>query len=193
MHELLVKGPDAKLPTRYGEFLLTYYKQGKHVHPVLVMGSVAGKERVLVRLHSECLTGDAFGSLRCDCGQQLESALRMIAEEKCGVLLYMRQEGRGIGLENKINAYCLQDKGADTVEANEQLNMPADSRDYGFAAGILADLGVKSARLLTNNPKKMQSINSRVPAVERIPLVVQPNHHSAAYLTTKKVKLGHLL
>jgi 3,4-dihydroxy 2-butanone 4-phosphate synthase/GTP cyclohydrolase II len=158
------------------------------------MGDPAASSAALVRVHSECLTGDVFGSLRCDCGSQLDRALRMIAAAGAGVLLYMRQEGRGIGLANKIRAYELQEKGLDTVEANRRMGFPADLRDYGIGAQVLADLGLKRIRLLTNNPRKVVGLEGYgIRIVERIPLVLPPTEHSRKYLQTKKKKMGHWL
>jgi len=196
-HEKLVtKVAQANLPTRYGQFTAVAYKStiDPDQHVALVKGEVSSEEPVLVRVHSECLTGDVFGSLRCDCGEQIEKALNIIAEEGKGVLLYMRQEGRGIGLHNKIAAYALQDKGLDTVEANESLGFPADLRDYGIGAQILADLGVKEIRLLTNNPKKVVGLEGYgLHVVDTVPLQVDPNPLNLHYLETKQQKLGHIL
>jgi len=184
------------LPTRYGEFKLTLFEdelQG-HQHVALVKGDPRPDRDVLVRVHSECLTGDVFGSLRCDCGVQLGRALRMIDEEGEGVFVYMRQEGRGIGLSNKLKAYELQDRGRDTVEANEELGFPPDLRDYGIGAQILADLGVRRIRLLTNNPRKVVGLEGYgLKIVERVPIQVEPTERNRRYLSTKREKLGHLL
>lgn len=196
-HEKLVtRVAQANLPTRYGQFTAIAYKStiDPDQHVALVKGDISNEEPALVRVHSECLTGDVFGSLRCDCGEQIEMALNIIAEEGKGVLLYMRQEGRGIGLHNKIAAYALQDKGMDTVEANESLGFPADLRDYGIGAQILADLGVKKIRLLTNNPKKVIGLEGYgLQVVETVPLMVEPNPINLHYLETKQQKLGHIL
>jgi len=196
-HEKLVsRVAQAHLPTRHGEFAIIAYEDavtGLH-HLALVMGDVADGRPVLVRAHSECLTGEVFGSLRCDCGPQLEQAMSIIGEEGRGVILYMRQEGRGIGLCNKLRAYALQEQGLDTVEANERLGFPPDLRDYGTGAQILADLGLKKLRLLTNNPRKVVGLEGYgLEVVERIPLVVPPTPENRAYLMAKREKLGHLL
>jgi 3,4-dihydroxy 2-butanone 4-phosphate synthase/GTP cyclohydrolase II len=163
-------------------------------HVALVMGDISTGEPVLVRVHSECLTGDVFGSHRCDCGNQLNASMALIAAEGRGVVLYMRQEGRGIGLANKIHAYALQEDGLDTVEANERLGFSADLREYGVGAQILVDLGLKKLRLLTNNPRKIVGLEGYgMEVVERVPLVSEATAHSAKYLRTKKEKMGHLL
>ena len=183
------------LPTRYGSFQMRVYEtpHGKE-HVALTVGPVAETAPVLVRLHSECLTGDVFGSSRCDCGEQLDDSLRLLQEQGCGVLLYLRQEGRGIGLVNKIRAYALQDQGYDTVEANVRLGLPEDMREYGDAAVMLADLGVQQVRLLTNNPAKIAGLTRHgITVVERVPLQVQPNPHNRRYLRAKREKMGHLL
>jgi len=197
-HEKLVRqAATAHLPTFVGDFKAIAYENtisGEH-HLALVLGApFPPKEPVLVRVHSECLTGDALGSLRCDCGQQLDAAMQAIAREGRGVLLYMRQEGRGIGLLNKLRAYELQDQGLDTVEANERLGFPADLRDYGIGAQILCDLGVGKLRLLTNNPRKIVGLSGHgLEVVERIPLEIPPTATNREYLRAKKEKLGHLL
>ena len=185
-----------QLPTEAGLFDLCLYRSlmdDKH-HLALVMGEVVGREPVLVRVHSECLTGDVFGSMRCDCGSQLRASMQMIAAAGRGVVLYMRQEGRGIGLAKKIHAYELQDEGLDTVEANEQLGFEADLRDYGIGAQILADLGLREIRLITNNPRKIIGLKGYgLEVVERVPLVLPSTAHNERYLETKKKKLGHWL
>jgi 3,4-dihydroxy 2-butanone 4-phosphate synthase/GTP cyclohydrolase II len=185
-----------KLPTEYGDFDLYLYRSvsdGQH-HLALVKGAINPQQATLVRVHSECLTGDVFGSQRCDCGPQLHDALRMIAQEGSGVLVYMRQEGRGIGIAAKIHAYKLQEKGLDTVQANLKLGFPSDLREYGLGAQILFDLGVRQMRLLTNNPKKVVGLGGYgLKIVQQMPIKIAPNRHNAKYLKTKRLKLGHLL
>jgi 3,4-dihydroxy 2-butanone 4-phosphate synthase / GTP cyclohydrolase II len=184
------------LPTEFGLFKMSMYRSliDQKTHLALVMGEPHEQEQPLVRIHSECLTGDAFGSLRCDCGSQLHEAMQMIGQEKSGALLYMRQEGRGIGLEFKIRAYALQEQGMDTVEANEQLGFEADERDYTIAAQMLLDLNLKKVRLITNNPRKIDGLESYgIEVTSRVPLVLPGNKHSEHYMNTKKKKLGHLL
>jgi len=196
-HEKLVRRvAEAKLPTKYGEFRIIAYKSDMDAdqHVALVMGDIENGEPVLARVHSECLTGDVFDSMRCDCGEQLDHAMRMIADEKRGVLLYMRQEGRGIGIHNKICAYELQDNGLDTVEANLSLGFPADLRDYGIGAQILNDLKLNKIRLLTNNPKKVIGLEGYgLEVVETVPIIIKPNQYNKRYLETKKEKMGHIL
>ncbi len=185
-----------KLPTPYGEFSLHCYvaKTDGREHLALVFGDVRDQEAVLVRVHSECLTGDVFHSLRCDCGEQLHAAMRMIAEAGAGVLVYMRQEGRGIGLVNKLHAYHLQEHGLDTVDANLRLGFPPDLRDYGIGAQILHNLGIRSIRLLTNNPRKIIGLEGHgLRIVERLPIVMPPREQNRNYLKTKKERMGHLL
>ena len=186
----------ARLPTEYGDFDIHAYESlfGGGTHVALVRGEIGGGENVLTRVHSACLTGDIFHSARCDCGAQLHTAMQRIALEGRGILLYLNQEGRGIGLANKIRAYALQDKGFDTVEANERLGFPADSRDYRVGVRILRDLGVRSTRLLSNNPRKLQGVTGDGLSVsERLPIEISASASTERYLKTKKDKLGHLL
>jgi 3,4-dihydroxy 2-butanone 4-phosphate synthase/GTP cyclohydrolase II len=190
----------ADLPTKFGDFQVMAFgcnqpqlaRGGDHV--VIMKGDVRGRERVLLRIHSECLTGDVFGSKRCDCGEQLERAMQAIEEEGEGIVLYLRQEGRGIGIANKVRAYTLQDQGADTIEANEMLGFPADMRTYRCAGCILSFLNVKSVRLMTNNPLKMEELGKHgVKVAERVPIEVAANPDNARYLATKKEQMGHML
>ena len=195
--KLVWRSAGADLPTAYGHFRLIAYENSvdRQTHLALIKGEIQADEPVLVRVHSQCLTGDVLGSLRCDCGTQLHQAMKQIDENGCGVLIYMRQEGRGIGLLNKVRAYEIQDvENKDTVEANEALGFPADLRDYGIGAQILVDLGVRKIRLLTNNPRKVKGLEGYgLNIVERVPLEIAPGDYNSRYLSTKKHKLGHLL
>lgn len=191
----LEKIAESKLPTPLAEFRITVFRgPDEKEHVVIALGDLSGDEAPLVRVHSECLTGDALFSLRCDCGFQLQSALSSIAAAGRGAVLYLRQEGRGIGLGNKIRAYALQDQGVDTVDANHQLGFPADARDYGLAIELLQQLGLKRIRLMTNNPRKLDALSSEgIEIVERVPVQSGVNPHNEAYLRAKASKLGHWL
>jgi 3,4-dihydroxy 2-butanone 4-phosphate synthase/GTP cyclohydrolase II len=196
-HENLIERvAEARLPSKYGEFKIVAYRSavdpGEHI--ALTIGDWKPDQPVLTRIHSECLTGDVFGSLRCDCGEQIELALRILGQEGTGAFLYMRQEGRGIGLHNKIKAYSLQDNGLDTIEANKKLGFESDLRHYGISAQILLDLGIKKIRLLTNNPKKVVGLSGfGLEITERVEVEVPPNHENQYYLETKRAKMGHIL
>ncbi|MFA7297848.1 MAG: bifunctional 3,4-dihydroxy-2-butanone-4-phosphate synthase/GTP cyclohydrolase II [Dehalococcoidia bacterium] len=193
---LVERVTESELPTRFGQFTAIGYRTliDTKEHVALVMGDVSGEEPVLVRVHDQCVTGDVFGSLRCDCGEQLEQAMQRVAEAGRGAIVYMDQEGRGIGLHNKIRAYHLQDAGLDTVEANVALGLPVDSREYGVGMQILLDLGIRRLRLMTNNPTKRSGLEGfGLEVVERVPLEVTPNPHNLRYLKTKREKMGHLL
>ncbi|MBI5225374.1 GTP cyclohydrolase II [Candidatus Micrarchaeota archaeon] len=186
----------ATLPTEYGQFrILVFQTRGSDLaHAVLIKGNVAGKEGIPIRVHSECLTGDALFSMKCDCGEQLEEAFKYLSKKPSGVIIYLRQEGRGIGLANKIKAYALQDTGLDTVEANQALGLPIDSRSYHEAAQIIKHLKIKSIDLLTNNPKKLESLQKcGIKIAKRIDIKIKPNKFNSGYLKIKKSKLGHLL
>ncbi|MAG91973.1 GTP cyclohydrolase II [Candidatus Woesearchaeota archaeon] len=194
MKLLVKKTAEANLPTKFGNFKVIAYEDANKMHHLaLIKGEIKDKKNVLVRVHSQCTTGDILGSLRCDCGEQLEKALKMIGK-KGGVFLYMQQEGRGIGLFNKIKAYNYQDHGMDTVEANLKLGLRPDARDYTIGSQILADLGLSTIRLLTNNPRKIEGIGKYgLKIVARVPIITKPNKVNKKYLSTKKEKLGHLL
>ena len=195
---MIKRAVTSRLPTRYGEFLLHAYLEEREsetarVHLALVRGPIDSESRPLLRIHSECLTGDLLASVRCDCGEQLDQALAAIGDAPAGILIYLRQEGRGIGLLNKLRAYNLQDEGLDTVEANIHLGFEPDQRDYSVAVDILEDLGVMASRLLTNNPNKVAAFErSRVRVIERVPLVVSETAENANYLETKRRRLGHM-
>ncbi len=194
--KLITREAEVPLPTEFGQFNMVAYSSSVEgaTHVALTKGDIKPDEETLVRVHSECMTGDLFHSQRCDCGQQMEAALRAIEKNGSGVFLYMRQEGRGIGLVNKMKAYNLQDLGADTVEANEKLGFPADLRDYGLGAQILRDLGVRRMKLMTNNPRKIVGLESYgLEIVDRIPLQIEPNLNNAKYLKTKQARMGHIL
>ncbi len=194
--QLVHRAAEARLPTEFGEFRVVAYANDvdRAQHVALVMGEIDGQPNILVRMHSKCLTGDVFGSQRCDCGPQLDAAMRKIAEEGKGAIVYLDQEGRGIGLLNKIRAYALQDRGDDTVQANQRLGFAPDLRNYGIGAQILRDLGLSSIRIMTNNPRKLVGLEGYgLEIVERVPLVTDPNVENRAYLDTKRDKLGHLL
>jgi 3,4-dihydroxy 2-butanone 4-phosphate synthase/GTP cyclohydrolase II len=193
---LVHREAEATIPTPHGEWRVVAYRNevDQHEHIALVRGEIAGREDVLVRMHSECLTGDVFHSLRCDCGEQLDAAMRTIEEDGAGAIVYLRQEGRGIGLVHKLKAYALQDTGMDTVQANEALGFRPDLRDYGIGAQILVDLGLSSVRILTNNPKKIVGLEGYgLSVTEQVPIRVEPNPHNHGYLLAKRDKLGHLL
>jgi 3,4-dihydroxy 2-butanone 4-phosphate synthase/GTP cyclohydrolase II len=193
---LVQRAAEATLPTNHGDWRIIAYRNDldQQEHVAMVKGDVAGRENVLVRMHSECLTGDVFHSMRCDCGEQLDAAMRMIDQAGAGAIVYLRQEGRGIGLVRKLQAYALQENGMDTVQANEALGFRPDLRDYGIGAQILVDLGLSSVRILTNNPKKIVGLEGYgLSVVEQVPIQVEPNQHNRNYLNAKRDKLGHLL
>ena len=192
---MIAKVAETKLPTKFGEFMSVAFRSltDSDEHVALVKGDLTAADTIpLVRVHSQCLTGDTFKSLRCDCGEQMEKSLELIANSECGVFLYMRQEGRGIGLHNKLKAYELQDQGMDTVDANTKLGFPPDLRWYGIGAQILSSLGITKMKLLTNNPKKIVGLNSYgIDIVEQVPIVIEPNSINKQYLDTKRDRLGH--
>ncbi len=194
--QLIERVAEVNLPTPYGEFQAIGYREtlADKQHMALIYGDIAGKQDVLVRVHSECLTGDVFGSLRCDCGEQLQMAMQQVVQADCGVVLYMAQEGRGIGLLNKLRAYELQEQGRDTVEANLELGFMDDQREYGIGAQILADLGLSTIKILTNNPRKIIGLEGYgLTVTEQVPIEVEPGEHNADYLRTKREKMGHTL
>ena len=197
MESFVHRSAEAVIPTAFaGEFKVVVYENDVDdlLHVALIKGEISPNSPILVRVHSECLTGDVFGSMRCDCGDQLHKAMEMMNREGSGILLYMRQEGRGIGLVNKLKAYVLQDQGMDTVEANLELGFQADMRNYGIGAQVLVDLGVKKMRLLTNNPKKIIGLDGYgLSIIEQIPIEIEPNEFNRCYLECKKSKMGHLL
>ena len=192
----VTKEIEANLPTKYGEFKVTAYKENNtdKCHLALIKGDIRNCDNILVRIHSECLTGDALGSRKCDCGEQYDASMKMIAEEGCGVLLYMKQEGRGIGLLNKLKAYALQDKGFDTVDANRELGFEDDMRDYKASADMLKELGINKVRLITNNPEKIEGVEKYgIQVSERVPIEINANKYDIGYLKTKKKRMRHLL
>ncbi len=203
-HEQFVRYAESNVPLEYGTFRVIVYRERKATgdeatpyareHLALVYGDVRKKKSVLARVHSECLTGEVLHSLKCECREQLDYALRAVAKEGAGVVFYLRQEGRGIGLGNKIRAYALQEKGVDTVDANRQLGFPDDARDFEIAAYMCRDLGIESLRLMTNNPLKIQKLRAAgIPIAKREPILIAPNPHNAAYMETKRVRMGHQL